>query len=42
LNPFALFNDKEDKVKKVIIDDKLLQFAVWGLHPAENTATVFL
>lgn len=40
VNPFSLVNDKEDKVKKVIIDTSLLPFSHWALHPVENTHTV--
>lgn len=40
LNPFSLVNDKADKVKKVILDNKLKSFEYWGLHPLENDATI--
>lgn len=40
LNPFSLVNDKADKVKKVILDNKLKSFEYLGLHPLENDATI--
>jgi prolyl-tRNA synthetase len=40
LNPFSLANDKEDKVKKIIIDENLKKYTHLGVHPLENDATV--
>lgn len=40
MNPFVLGNDKEDKVKKVLIDETLKQFDFVGVHPLENDSTV--
>lgn len=40
LNPFVVVNDREDKVKKVVIDENLKKYEFLGVHPLENTATV--
>ncbi len=42
LNPFALANDKEHQVKKLIIEEKLFNFEEWAFHPMDNSATVEL
>jgi prolyl-tRNA synthetase len=41
VNPFALINDKENKVKHVVIDKKLFEnHDFFAFHPMENTETV--
>jgi prolyl-tRNA synthetase len=42
LNPFALVNDKEHHVKKLIIEEKLFNSDHWAFHPMDNSATVEL
>lgn len=43
VNPFALINDKENKVKHVVIDKKLFEgHEFFAFHPMENTETVEL
>ena len=41
VTPLGLLQDKEGKVT-VVMDADILQFAQIGVHPNENTATVFL
>ena len=40
VNPFALFNDEQHQVKKLIIDQKLFDYEFWAFHPMDNSATI--
>lgn len=41
VNPFSLVNDKDNKVKNVVIDKKLIEnHEFFAFHPMENTETV--
>jgi prolyl-tRNA synthetase len=40
VNPFALFNDEQHQVKKLIIDEKLFAYDFWAFHPMDNSATI--
>lgn len=42
VTPFGLLNDKEQKVKFYIDEDLLSGDGMIGIHPNENTATVWL
>jgi hypothetical protein len=42
VTPFALGNDKEGKVKKVILDENLKDLEYLAFHPTINTATAEL
>ena len=43
VNPFALINDKENKVKHVIIDKKLFDgYEFFSFHPMDNSETIEL
>lgn len=42
VTPFGLLNDKEQKVKFYIDEDLLSGEGMIGIHPNENTATVWL
>ena len=42
VTPFGLLNDKEQKVKFYIDEDLLSGNGMIGIHPNENTATVWL
>ena len=42
VTPFGLLNDKEQKVKFYIDEDLLYGDGMIGIHPNENTATVWL
>lgn len=39
VNPFALVNDHEARVK-LVVDENLMKLDYWAFHPIENTATV--
>lgn len=39
VSPFALINDTEQKVKKVIMDQNLVKEEYLGLHPLDNEET---
>jgi len=39
VNPFALVNDHEARVK-LVVDENLMKLEYWAFHPIENTATV--
>lgn len=41
VTPLGLLNDKEDAVR-LIIDKEMMALPVWGVHPNDNTATIFL
>ncbi|EQG76831.1 prolyl-tRNA editing protein proX [Clostridioides difficile DA00165] len=41
MTPFGILNDKE-AVVKVVFDKDLLKMDKIGIHPNDNTATVFL
>lgn len=41
VTPMGILNDKEGMVK-VIIDSEILSFDVIGVHPNENTATIWI
>ncbi|HEL3286156.1 TPA: prolyl-tRNA synthetase associated domain-containing protein, partial [Clostridioides difficile] len=41
VTPFGILNDKE-AVVKVVFDKDLLKMDKIGIHPNDNTATVFL
>lgn len=40
VNPFSLINDKESKVKHIVLDKKLAEHEYFSFHPIENTETV--
>ncbi|CAD8049597.1 unnamed protein product [Paramecium primaurelia] len=40
INPFAIVNDSNNRVKNIIIDEELTKFQRVALHPIENTTTV--
>lgn len=41
VTPLGLLND-EDGTVHLIVDEELMEFPVWGVHPNDNTATIFL
>ena len=42
MTPFGLLNDKNNKVKFFLDKDFLNSPSMIGVHPNENTATIFL
>ena len=42
VNPFALQNDADGAIKRVLIDESLFTKNNWAFHPMDNTATLEL